>query len=53
MGYRRDNFFTNERVLHETERRRVTYMIRLFGYVARFQESYPVSRVISERISLA
>ena len=55
LGYRWDNFFTNERVLLGNGLRRVTYIIRkrqlrLFGHVARFPESGPVNKVISEEI---
>ena len=58
MGYRWDDFVTNERVLREAGMSQVTCMIRqrqlrLFGHVARFPESDPVSRVISQRISPA
>ena len=57
MGYRWDNFVPNDRLLHETGiDHQVTCMIRqrqlrLFGHVARFPESDPVSRVISKKVS--
>ena len=59
MGYRWDNFVSNDRLLRETGvAHQVTCMIRqrqlrLFGHVARYPESDPVSRVISEEINPA
>ena len=58
MGYRRDNFVSNNRLLRETGMNQVTCMIRqrqlrLFGHVVRFPRSDPFSRVILEEISLA
>ena len=58
VGYRWDNFVSNDRVLPETGMGMVTCMIqkhqlRLFGHVVRFPGSKTVSRVISEGISRA
>ena len=59
MGYRWDNFVSNDRLLRETGiAHQVTCMIRqcqlrLFGNVVRYPESDPVSRVISKEIGPA
>ena len=56
IGYPRDNFVSNNRVLSETGMSQVICMIRqrrlrLFVHMARFPGSNPVSRGISEEIS--
>ena len=59
MGYRWDNFVSSDRLLRETGiAHQVTCMIRqcqlrLFGHVARYPESDPVSRVITKEVSRA
>ena len=58
IGYRWDNFVSNDRLLCERGMRLVTCMIqesqlRIFGQVERFPKSNPVGRVISEEISPA
>ena len=58
MGYRWDSFISNERFLYETIISQANCMLRqhhlrLFGHVARFLVSNPVSRIIAEDISLA
>ena len=57
MEYRWNDLVSNQRVLCETESRPITSIVhqrqlRLYGYVARYQEADPASQVISERDNL-
>ncbi len=52
MGYRRNDFVSNQRLLHETESRPVTSIVRerqlrLYGHVARLPDVNPAHRVLS------
>ena len=54
MGYRWDDFVSNERLYHETVSRSVTSVVRerqlrLYGHVARLPEVDPAHRVVSVR----
>ena len=54
MGYRWNDFVSNQRLLRETESRPITSIVRqhqfqLQGHVARYPEVDPTSQVISER----
>lgn len=54
MGYRWDDFVSNERLYHETESRPVISIVRerqlrLYGHVARFPDVDPTHRVLSTR----
>ena len=54
LGYRWDNFISNQRLLEETGMRYLTCIIRErqlrhFGHVARFPEADPVHRILSVR----
>ena len=57
MGYRWNDFVSNQRLLCETESRPITSIVhqrqlRLYGYVTRYPEADPASQVISERDNL-
>ena len=52
MGYRWDDFVSNQRLLHETESRPITSIVRqrqlrLYGHVARLPEADPSHQVLS------
>ena len=54
MGYRWNDFVSNQRLLHETGSRPITSIVRqrqlrLLGHVARYPEVDPAFRVVSER----
>ena len=54
MGYRWNNFVSNQRLFCETESRPITsigsqHQLRLYRHEARYLEADPASRVISER----
>ena len=54
MGYRWNDYVSNQRLLHETNSRPITSIIcqrqlQLFGHVARFPEVDPAYRVVSVR----
>ena len=54
MGYRWNDFVSNQRLLRETESRPITSIVcqrqlRLYGHVARYPEADPAHRVVSVR----
>ena len=54
MRYRWNDFVSNQRLLHETESKPITSIVRqrqlrLYGHVARYLEADSASRLISER----
>ena len=54
LGYRWNDSLSNQRMLHETESRPITSIVRqlqlqLYGHVACYPEAVPASKVVSER----
>ena len=54
IGYRWNDFVSNQRLLCETESRPITSIVRhhqlqLYGHVAHYPEADPASQVVSER----